>query len=114
MTVAQCQHDLIVCQVLTLCLVICTSAIHLYLVTQTDRVDFRDALNRGAGSAFAFSLSILVVWPVTALLAYHMRVGIEALVDWDDSLTDVTQLLLLNITTIEQVRAMIVMCRTFD
>ncbi|KAG6376212.1 DHHC palmitoyltransferase-domain-containing protein [Boletus reticuloceps] len=72
--------------VLTLCLVICTSAIHLYLLTQIDHIDFRDALNRGAGSAVAFSLSILVVWPVTALLAYH------------------TRLLLLNITTIEQIR----------
>jgi palmitoyltransferase ZDHHC9/14/18 len=72
--------------VLTLCLVICTSAIHLYLLTQMDQVDFRDALKLGVGSAVAFSLSMLVVWPVTALLAYHMR------------------LLLLNITTIEQIR----------
>ncbi|KAG9318549.1 DHHC palmitoyltransferase-domain-containing protein [Chiua virens] len=67
--------------VLTLCLVICTSALHLYLLTQKDRVDFYEALNRGVGSAVAFSLSILVVWPVTALLAYHMRVRVfEA--DW--------------------------------
>ncbi|KAG8217574.1 DHHC palmitoyltransferase-domain-containing protein [Butyriboletus roseoflavus] len=72
--------------VLTLCLVICTSAIHLYLLTQKDHVNFYDALSRGVGSAVAFSLSILVVWPVTALLAYHLR------------------LLLLNITTIEQIR----------
>ncbi|KAI9571480.1 DHHC palmitoyltransferase-domain-containing protein [Boletus coccyginus] len=72
--------------VLTLCLVICTSAIHLYLLTQIDYIDFYDALNRGVGSAVAFSLSILVIWPVTALLAYHLR------------------LLLLNITTIEQIR----------
>ncbi|KAH0830629.1 DHHC palmitoyltransferase-domain-containing protein [Lanmaoa asiatica] len=60
--------------VFTLCLVICTSAIHLYLLTQKDHVGFYEALNHGVGSAVAFSLSILVVWPVTALLAYHMRV----------------------------------------
>ncbi|KAH7889629.1 DHHC palmitoyltransferase-domain-containing protein [Phlebopus sp. FC_14] len=72
--------------VLTLCLVICTSAIHLYLATRKDRVDFGGSLRHGIGSAVAFSLSILVIWPVTALLAYHVR------------------LLLLNITTIEQIR----------
>ncbi|KIL00902.1 hypothetical protein PAXRUDRAFT_821095 [Paxillus rubicundulus Ve08.2h10] len=72
--------------VLTLCLVICTCAIHLYLLIQKDTVNFRNALEHGIGSAVAFSLSILVIWPVTALLAYHMR------------------LLLLNITTIEQIR----------
>jgi len=70
---------LILYQVLTLCLVICTSALHLYLLTQIDHVDFYEALNRGVGSAVAFSLSILVVWPVTALLAYHLRVGVVTL-----------------------------------
>lgn len=69
-------HVLILYQVLTLCLVICTSGIHLYLLTELDQVDFRGALKLGVGSAVAFSLSMLVVWPVTALLAYHMRVGI--------------------------------------
>lgn len=72
--------------VLTLCLVICTSAIHLYLLTRRNHENFRRAVANGLGSAIAFSLSIIVVWPVTALLAYHMR------------------LLLLNITTIEQIR----------
>ncbi|KAH7926633.1 hypothetical protein BV22DRAFT_1127990 [Leucogyrophana mollusca] len=72
--------------VLTLCLVICTSAIHLYLLTRDDHVNFVGALDRGVGSAVAFSLSVIVIWPVTALLAYHMR------------------LLLLNVTTIEQIR----------
>ena len=94
---------------MTLCLVICTSAIHIYLLTQLDQVDFREALHLGVGSAVAFSLSMLVVWPVTALLAYHMRVGIIVFLAWDDPLTDATQLLLLNITTIEQVRTSIAM-----
>ncbi|KAG0705063.1 DHHC palmitoyltransferase-domain-containing protein [Suillus ampliporus] len=76
----------LVSAVLTLCLVICTSALHLYLLTRRDGVNFTGALKEGAGSAVAFSLSITVIWPVTALLVYHMR------------------LLLLNITTIEQIR----------
>lgn len=76
----------LVSAVLTLCLVICTSALHLYLLTRRDGIKFSSALREGAGSAVAFSLAITVVWPVTALLVYHMR------------------LLLLNITTIEQIR----------
>ncbi|OAX41983.1 zf-DHHC-domain-containing protein [Rhizopogon vinicolor AM-OR11-026] len=76
----------IVSAVLTLCLVICTSALHLYLLARRDGFNFRGALTHGVGSAVAFSLAIIVIWPVTALLAYHMR------------------LLLLNITTIEQIR----------
>ncbi|KDQ60932.1 hypothetical protein JAAARDRAFT_125489 [Jaapia argillacea MUCL 33604] len=72
--------------VLTLCMVIVTSAIHLYLLTRLDHFDFKHALDHGAGSAVAFILSVLVIWPVTALLLYHMR------------------LLLLNVTTIEQIR----------
>ncbi|KAH7908880.1 DHHC palmitoyltransferase-domain-containing protein [Hygrophoropsis aurantiaca] len=72
--------------VLTLALVICTSAIHLYILTRDNHVDFAGALSQGVGSAVAFSLSVVVIWPVTALLAYHMR------------------LLLLNVTTIEQIR----------
>ncbi|KXN91497.1 Palmitoyltransferase ZDHHC9 [Leucoagaricus sp. SymC.cos] len=71
---------------LTLILIICTSALHLYLLTVRDKLAFRHALKRGAGSAVAFCLSILIIWPVSALLLYHMR------------------LLLLNITTIEQIR----------
>ncbi|THU82612.1 zf-DHHC-domain-containing protein [Dendrothele bispora CBS 962.96] len=73
---------------LTLVLIICTSAIHLYLVTRREHVDFRHALSgsQGGGSAAVFCLSILIIWPVAALLSYHLR------------------LLVLNITTIEQIR----------
>lgn len=38
-------------------------------------MSFRQALKQGVGSAIAFCLSILVVWPVSALLLYHMRVS---------------------------------------
>ncbi|KAJ7709759.1 DHHC palmitoyltransferase-domain-containing protein [Mycena rosella] len=70
----------------TLILVICTSALHLFFLTRREGLDFKHALRRGAGSAVVFCLSIAVIWPVAALLAYHMR------------------LLLLNVTTIEQIR----------
>ncbi|PCH37866.1 hypothetical protein WOLCODRAFT_135887 [Wolfiporia cocos MD-104 SS10] len=75
--------------VFTLILVICTSAIHLYLLTRAPfHLDFREALQtpQGSGSAAVFVMSILVIWPVMALLLYHLR------------------LLLLNVTTIEQIR----------
>lgn len=83
------ENVLIVRQVLTLALVIVTSAIHLYLLTRREHIGLRAALGRGAGSAAAFSISMLVIWPITALLVYHMR------------------LLLLNVTTIEQVRGLL-------
>jgi len=78
---------LILTATLTLCLVIVTSALHLSILTResTGR-GFRQALAKGAGSAVAFCLAATVVWPVGALLAYHVR------------------LLCLNVTTIEQIR----------
>ncbi|EIW60148.1 uncharacterized protein TRAVEDRAFT_27826 [Trametes versicolor FP-101664 SS1] len=74
--------------VTTLVLVICTTAIHLYLLTRKYHLSFHRALgtSQGVGSAVAFCISILVIWPVMALLSYHLR------------------LLLLNVTTIEQIR----------
>ncbi|KAH9952102.1 DHHC palmitoyltransferase-domain-containing protein [Amylocystis lapponica] len=74
--------------VTTLVLVICTTALHLYLLTRNFGLSFRGALStpEGTGSAIAFMMSLLVIWPVLALLAYHLR------------------LLLLNVTTIEQIR----------
>lgn len=65
-------------QVLTLVLVICTSAIQLYLLTRAPfHLNFRHALQttEGAGGAAAFVMSILVIWPVMALLLYHTRVS---------------------------------------
>uniref|UniRef100_A0A8H7Y158 protein S-acyltransferase n=1 Tax=Psilocybe cubensis TaxID=181762 RepID=A0A8H7Y158_PSICU len=72
----------------TLLLIILTSALHLYFVTRREHIDLAHALRtaQGVGSAVAFALSVCVIWPVGALLSYHMR------------------LLLLNITTIEQIR----------
>ncbi|KAI0822864.1 DHHC palmitoyltransferase-domain-containing protein [Trametes gibbosa] len=72
----------------TLVLVICTTAVHLYLLTRKYHLSFRQAIgtSQGVGSAVAFCIAILVIWPVLALLSYHLR------------------LLLLNVTTIEQIR----------
>ena len=64
-------------KVLTLILVICTTAVHLWLLTTSKYgLSFRQALatSDGVGSAVAFMISILVVWPVGALLVYHDRV----------------------------------------
>ncbi|KIL61314.1 hypothetical protein M378DRAFT_82746 [Amanita muscaria Koide BX008] len=59
---------------LTLVLVICTSALHLYLLTRKEDIDFPHALREGPGSAVAFCLAICIIWPVAALLTYHVRV----------------------------------------
>ncbi|KAJ6497002.1 DHHC palmitoyltransferase-domain-containing protein [Mycena vitilis] len=85
---------LLVSATTTLVLMIVTSAIHLYLLAHWDHDPahrgggraFKHALSSGAGSAVVFCLAIMVIWPVGALLSYHMR------------------LLLLNVTTIEQIR----------
>jgi len=78
---------LILAATLTLCLVIVTSALHLSILTREKGVsDFSHALSKGVGSAIAFCLAATVIWPVGALLVYHVR------------------LLCLNVTTIEQIR----------
>ncbi|KAF7338177.1 Palmitoyltransferase [Mycena venus] len=77
---------------LSLILMIVTAALHLFWLAHrapagTPRKHvFQHALSHGAGSAVVFCLGIIVIWPVGALLSYHMR------------------LLLLNVTTIEQIR----------
>ncbi|KAG8834385.1 Eukaryotic peptide chain release factor GTP-binding subunit [Serendipita sp. 400] len=72
---------------LTLLLVIVTSALHIWLLIRRHMVStFPAALKEGRGSVAAFVMSVLVLGPVFALFAYHVR------------------LMLLNITTIEQVR----------
>ncbi|KAJ6547712.1 DHHC palmitoyltransferase-domain-containing protein [Mycena capillaripes] len=66
----------------TLVLMIVTSALHLYLLAHRDH----DGPRRGGRSAVVFCLAMILIWPVGALLSYHMR------------------LLLQNVTTIEQIR----------
>jgi hypothetical protein len=46
------------------------------MLTSEKRVkNFSHALGKGTGSAVAFCLAVIVVWPVGALLAYHVRVS---------------------------------------
>jgi hypothetical protein len=46
------------------------------MLTSEKRVkNFSHALGKGTGSAVAFCLAVTVVWPVAALLAYHVRVS---------------------------------------
>jgi len=45
------------------------------MLTREDQIDFGHALGKGAGSATAFCLGITVIWPVGALLMYHVRVS---------------------------------------
>ncbi|KAL0946727.1 hypothetical protein HGRIS_012907 [Hohenbuehelia grisea] len=68
---------LLLTSTLALVLVIVTSALHIYWLTQREGLDFRHALTKGAGSAVAFCLSIVVIWPVGALLSYHLKVCIS-------------------------------------
>ncbi|KAH8117445.1 DHHC palmitoyltransferase-domain-containing protein [Phellopilus nigrolimitatus] len=73
---------------LTLCLIICTSALHLVIQAHDGHISAGESLRRGAsaGSAVVFIMGAIVIWPVGGLLGYHLR------------------LLLLNLTTIEQIR----------
>lgn len=45
------------------------------MLTREDHISFAHALGKGAGSATAFCLAITVIWPVAALLMYHVRVS---------------------------------------
>lgn len=43
-------------------------------MTRQENISFRQVLGKSVGSAVVFCLSIAVIWPVAALLMYHMRV----------------------------------------
>lgn len=77
---------LLITGVLTLILLIVTSALQLYFLTRWQHLSFGGALQRTPGTAVVFALALIVIWPVAALLSYHLR------------------LLFLNVTTIEQIR----------
>ncbi|KAJ7021676.1 DHHC palmitoyltransferase-domain-containing protein [Mycena alexandri] len=73
--------------------VIVTAALHLSFLARWTAAaggdgggGFKHAVRHGAGSAVVFCLTVLVLWPVGALLSYHVR------------------LLLLDVTTLEQIR----------
>ena len=84
-------------------MVIITSALHLWLLISKGFVpDFASAIKAAPGSTAAFVMSVLVLGPVAALFFYHVRVC--GMFGNKNPLTNVLQLMLLNVTTIEQVR----------
>ena len=83
---------------------IVTAALNLFILTRREHVSFRTALSNAPGSAVVFSLGIVVIWPLLALMGFHVRVGHSRSTLLLLLMTVSTQLLLLNITTIEQVR----------
>jgi palmitoyltransferase ZDHHC9/14/18 len=58
------------------------------MLTRERRISLGHALGEGAGSAVAFCLAVTVIWPVGALLAYHMRVRVFSSVDQPRKLTE--------------------------
>ncbi|EJD42244.1 hypothetical protein AURDEDRAFT_115198 [Auricularia subglabra TFB-10046 SS5] len=76
----------LVCAVVSLVLIIITSAIHLNVLSGREHLNFESTLRDGFGSAVTFVSASIVIWPVSILMGYHVR------------------LLYLNTTTIEQVR----------
>lgn len=54
---------------------IITAALHLWYLTAWQTYTFKEALAHGPGSAVGFSLAIVVICPVGALLSYHLRVS---------------------------------------
>jgi palmitoyltransferase ZDHHC9/14/18 len=53
---------------------IVTSALNIFFVTKQESISFRHALGESVGSAVVFCLCIAVIWPIAALLMYHLRV----------------------------------------
>jgi len=70
----------------TTVLVLVTAVIQIYLNSRERKRGASDALRDSVGSVVVAVLCVIVIWPLMALALYHVR------------------LLLLNITTIEQVR----------
>lgn len=56
-----------------------TAALHIHFLTIREHLDFRGAIVHGLGSTISFCLAVLVIWPVAALLSYHLRVSCFAL-----------------------------------
>jgi hypothetical protein len=64
-------------QVVAVIYIVTFSAIHFKLLTTRQAISFRQALSDSPGSAVAFSIGVLVVWPLLALWGYHLRVSVE-------------------------------------
>lgn len=71
---------------ITTLLVLATGIVHIYLITHENHWPIKEGFKHAIGSVVVVALCLVVMWPLLALTLYHVR------------------LLLLNITTIEQVR----------
>lgn len=82
------------------------AAIHIWQLTKNTRVSddqsFKQSLQQDPASAVIFLLSIILLIPISLLLAYHTRVSF--LLNRRHQLT-YTQLVIINSTTIEQLRS---------
>ena len=83
------------------------SAIHYRIITSRRNISFGAALRDSPGSAVSFAIGVVFVWPVMALLAYHLRASSSGRVRVPTMgvlLIDIAsmQLMFLNSTTIEQ------------
>ncbi len=50
------------------------SALHFSILCSREKISFRQALSRSPASAVSFALGVILVFPVMALLGYHLRV----------------------------------------
>lgn len=77
-------------------------------MSHRDHISLHHALSKTIGSAVCFVISLLTIWPVLTLLGYHCRVSHYvpiATVCRAKLNQHSLQLIILNITTIEQVRS---------
>ncbi len=50
------------------------AALHYAILCSREGISFRQALARSPESAVSFAIGVVVVWPMMALLGYHLRV----------------------------------------
>ena len=83
------------------------SAILFKILTSRRQISFGPALRDSPGSAVSFAIGVIIVWPVMALLAYHLRVShtCAAFKSWNNGVDPSCffKLMFLGSTTIEQV-----------
>jgi hypothetical protein len=67
--------DLICMQTLAIIYTVVFSALHFSIMCSRENISFRESLKRSPESAVSFGIGVLVVWPVMALMGYHLRVS---------------------------------------
>ncbi|KZV86937.1 zf-DHHC-domain-containing protein [Exidia glandulosa HHB12029] len=66
----------LVSAVLSLILIAITSAVHLNVLSSREHLDFEHTLREGFGGAVTFVAACILIWPVSILLSYHLRVRV--------------------------------------